>query len=604
MATLNKKDIDKKNNVKYFNTMKALETVVDPTNFAILSHKAKTTVLVGAKDASKTWPVKAWEVYTMERDPMASTLALKKYQTSASKLLQLGTQSMLNYIFNIEERKNNEIVKPKYTSKYKWEPTVGSFKRIIDTKNKINNQQQFYGSFEGYNALAGLQPGNGGYFTSLHIEEPSEMGDTDTVDPLEWKRQIDSILDTIERARVAYSETQPHFEPLPFKVFITFNDWDEEHPESIFVQKYMPREKFINFAVGFDYNSLYNKVSDRIDGKNIVPELKEVIMEKWEEIKDSIMKNHTQMVYVEKDELGKKVDKLLVRKTKFSNVIAREGSTKLAKEKREEILENMKFALMTGNQNELAVLFGMVDNSEIGVTKRFNFKNMDDSIIDTDAKLKEPGREVLGFSMGWDHDANRGPYGTPATISAVKYNAGNPFEPNYKYTDWKVMIHPQVAIEGYGKGQAGENTELYHRQMIDISKSLKQKYVGNKKSLGLGICAVFDDDDGSYINKINKELIEDGYMYADAIESKNGKIETGGYGTESRDKMWEVGIDLQNILIDQSNTETIKYLKSVPIEKSGKRSAKGKFGKRLKDAINSAEYAIWVWRSQLFNMNN
>lgn len=604
MAKLNMKDIEKKNSVPKFNTMEALSKVVDPTNLFILQHKAETTVIVGAKEASKTWLVKAWELYTMELDPMASTLGLKKYQTAAARILQANFMKMINYVFNTEIKdKDGNIIKPKFKAKYEWEPTVGVFRRLKDKKNKINNQHQFYGSFEGYNALAGLEPPNGGYFSSLHIEEPAELGDSDTVDPLIWKSQIKGIDDTVKRARATYAETNPHFPPLPFKKWITFNDWDEEHPVSKLVQKYLPREDFINFATGVDYNKVSNSVSDKIDGINAIPELVEFVNKHWDSIRESILKNHTQMKYVEKDDLGKRIDTLLVRKTKFSNVITREGVSEIVKEKREEVINDMRISLMTGNKNDLAVLFGLVDNSDTGIEKRFNFKDMKSVIVDTDEKLKEEGRKVMGFSVGWDHDANRGPYSTPCTLSAVAYNAGNSIEPRLEYRDWKVMLHPSVAIEGYGKGTADQsNTKIYHKQMIDITKKLKDKYVGGKRHLEHGISAIFDDDDGSYVYKMNEDLIDYGFEFVDALENKNGKIETGGFGTVSRDKMWELGIDLGDILIDERNKDIIKFLKEVPVEKTGTRSVKGKFGKRLKDAINSAEYAWWVFRMILLQM--
>lgn len=96
------------------------------------------------------------------------------------------------------------------------------------------------------------------------------------------------------------------------------------------------------------------------------------------------------------------------------------------------------------------------------------------------------------------------------------------------------MIHPQVLIEGYGKGQMGKNTELMHEQMRQISVELMHKYCG-LKPLEYGKHATFDDDDGSYVYKIAPHLIDAGFDVADALENKNGKIPTGGFGVPDRD---------------------------------------------------------------------
>lgn len=140
--------------------------------------------------------------------------------------------------------------------------------------------------------------------------------------------------------------------------------------------------------------------------------------------------------------------------------------------------------------------------------------------------------------MGWDHDANRGPVGTPVTLSAIPVQGGNMFEPVTYYKDVKLLIHDGTPyqIEGYGKGDNGHNTAIYHKQMIELSRKAYEKYVGvNGRELEYGKSIIFDDDDGSYTYKLERPLREIGYRSVSILPNKNGKIETGGFGVPSRD---------------------------------------------------------------------
>lgn len=120
------------------------------------------------------------------------------------------------------------------------------------------------------------------------------------------------------------------------------------------------------------------------------------------------------------------------------------------------------------------------------------------------------------------------------------------------------MIHPQVEIQGYGKGARGTNTKLYHEMMIDRTRELYTKYVGlPSKGLKYGKFAIFDDDDGSYIGHIADYFINMGFDDADALENKNGKFEKGGFGVAARDDMWQFGIDANKVMIDESNVDLI-----------------------------------------------
>lgn len=65
---------------------------------------------------------------------------------------------------------------------------------------------------------------------------------------------------------------------------------------------------------------------------------------------------------------------------------------------RESVYEEMYSALITGSTLELAKAFGMGYDGTVADEKRFNFRNF--LPTDTDKKLREPGRKLLGFSLG------------------------------------------------------------------------------------------------------------------------------------------------------------------------------------------------------------
>lgn len=570
-----------------FNTLEELEKVIGPDKMLMFTHKARYVDIIGAKDTGKSFPLELYKLYIMERDPMASVLTLMKYSTNASKR---GTRSLYSALSALRRKD--------YKFPYAYEPSTSHMYRMKDKKIRINNQAIEYGSFENSDALAGYTVSNGGYPALIHIEEPVLQGDKgETATLNQWNADIQTIEDTIQRHWRDYASTNPHFAPIPFKIVTTMNDWDPEHPVSKRAEKYHPQMKFLDWCLGFEYSRLLNLWKDKIrDAETVIPALKTWVDERWSEIQQNVLRNHTQFVYVERDPITNiKEDRLIGRMQKFANPVVRESE-----EQRENVYDQMYMALVTGDRLGLAKSFGMGFGGTADEDKIFNFKSF--VPIDTDAMLKEDGRELLAFSVAWDHDANRGPVATPCTLSAIKYNAGNPFEPIIAYKDYKVLIHPQVLIEGYGKGTMGQNTAIYHKQMVEVSAELYKKYVG--KNNGVETFATFDDDDGSYVSHIGQSIVDIGYNYVDALKNKNGMIENEGFGVISRDKIWQSCIDVNDIMVDEQNVLLCDWLKTCPsvVNPAGekKRSTEGKWGKRYKDVSNSAEYAWWPFRYNLF----
>lgn len=164
MATLNLRDI-KKNVKPKFNTLEALAKEVDESKMPMFTHKAKNVIVVAAKETGKSFPVELYKFNCMERDPMASGLTFMKFATGASKT---GTKSMNSVYIELAA---------KYDFKYAYEPSQSKFIRLVDNKNKLNNQAIEYGSFENSDGIAGYTVSNNGYPFVIHIEEPVMQGD-------------------------------------------------------------------------------------------------------------------------------------------------------------------------------------------------------------------------------------------------------------------------------------------------------------------------------------------------------------------------------------------------------------------------------------------
>lgn len=585
MEKLNLKNIKKAK--PRFNTLDELGKLVAPSKMPMFTTKASRIVVAAAKDTGKSFPVDLYKTMVMERDPMASGITTMKYSTGATKR---GTRSFWKAYTEVSKTHSFPIP---------YEPSTGFMYKMKDKKNKLKNQAIEYGSFENSDAFAGYTVSNGGYPAFWHIEEPVLQSDVNVPSKKEWDADYKTILDTVKRHHRTYSQTNPFHKPIPFKTFITMNDWEPSHPVSLEIERFHKQVEFLNWVLGFDYNRLLVLWKDKINGEDVIFELKSVVDSRWEEIKKGVLERHTKWKYVDRDKSGIKIDTLYGRMQKFANPsIANDD------EAREEVYDEMYHALITGNSLGLAKAFGMGFGGTDSDDLRFNFKSFIPE--DGDKLLAEKGRELLGYSIGWDHDANRGPVGTPVTLSATRAPYNRFTKEGGEYNNIKVIIHEQIEIEGYGKGAMGANTAYYHELMIEASKNSFTKYTKNRE-LEYGTYAVFDDDDGSYISKMVNGLLPHGFSWVDTLENKNGKIHTGGFGVASRDDYWSSHVDLKNIIIDEKNTKLVEWLKQVPkvISASGevKRSTKGKWGSRLKDISNSAEYGWWPWRAFLMDID-
>lgn len=584
-----------------FNTWDALAKEIEPEKLQVLLHTAENIDWLASKDSGKSYPINLLALMYMETDPYAVITYFMKYSTGAAKR---GTKGYFDAL---------SVLRFKYSFPYEYEKSDSFLYRVVDRKSKMNNQSIDFGSFENYDNVAGYTTGIGGYPALTIFEEPIMNDNSETISDVEWLNAVKTIKDTIKRHYYSYldrqsrGETKYNHPPFPYKIITLANDWDPDHYVSKRAQKFHPREVFINRALGFDYWALMTFWQNKINGIDIVDGIKEVIDEKWDDIVASVMVNHTVAKYVDRDEKGVKHDVLIVRSTKFANPLNRvEGS-----QKREDALDELYNALVTANSIELARVMGMGAKGDDDAEKMFSFSRF--VPIDTDEKLKEEGRVIMGLSVAWDHDANRGPVGTPATKSGIRYVTGRGSDMRYAYRDLQYMVHPQVTIDGYGKGESGENTKLYHDMMVEASKILYDKYIGRfSRENGFRVdreaieaIAIFDDDDGSYVYRMAERLGGNGYFdYVVPLENKNGEIASGGYSTAQRDRfIWQNPIDYGLVQIDKTNDMLVDWFRNVPkaynMDGTPKHSTEGKWKKRYKDISDSAAYSLWPWRYEL-----
>lgn len=590
---------------RFFDNIEAVKEIVDPVKVKIFLHKAEHIYIIAAKETGKSAPVNWWKIYGMEKDPKANVVTLQKYTTAATKK---GFRTVAKAL--------NDIKTYGFKLKRNFAASDGNYYRLArsgqatirDPKTRLDAQFIHFDSFEDSDRLSDFAVSNGGYVFLIHIEEPVQANDNHTPKDDEWKSSFAIIVDSIKRTYKDYKRMleikrqktplnqQKHLhEPLPFKVIATLNDWDPNHYISKTAERFFPVANFLNWVLGFDYASLRELWLDKIDGTSAVPVLQEQIDKQWESIKPRILTHHTQMVYVEKDKFGVTIDALYVRMQKFANPRNREVASD-----RNDVYEEMYNALVTGDSLRLAKAFGTGYDGDSNLERFFNFNHF--KPIDTDKKLKEPGRRILLFSIGIDYDANRGPVLTPFTISAV-FLKDNPFG-EWKATDYKGLIHEQLPIQGYGRGPGGAHNKIYQEQIIDGAKFLYNKYVNEHDTSLIDAKQVWvDDDAGTFVPNIDQQLFDIGFWTVDIVK-KHGDIESGGFGINSRDQMMQRAIDAKDIEVDRRNKDFIYFLKNVPVVVTPggtrTRTKKGRWGTRFKDLYDSSCYAFYGARESIY----
>lgn len=541
-------------------------------------------VILGAKDTGKSFPADMYKLYCMEHDPYASVVTMMKHTTLSGKKSRDNFAKVVAVLLRSK----------KYQLPYEYDYQASAIYRVIHKKNNVLNQRMEYSSFEDYDRSTSMNLGNDGYFALLHAEELVQMGDNNIIDRETWKSLSEGMKSNLVRRRNEFKIAYPDRDPLPFIFLITLNPWNDKFPEVEDANVYHPENDFLNWAIGFDYMGILDIYKGKVGGGIVIGELKSWVDERWEDIKNSLLNNHTSTKDVINNEMGLPINTRYVRTTAFANPMYRNV---LLNDELVQRFNDVYYALITGSRSALTATLGLSGNGMQNNNKRFNLPS---TITYKDEDIKD--RVVLGLSIGWDHDANRGPVGTPTLITGIPYR-GYDENDNYVYHYKDIMVHiePQELIQGYGSGQQGELTEQYHNDMIRISDNVYDKYFDKVHTI-LGTTAVFDDDDGSYLKKMVNSL-EKKYdeIYKAKKHGKSDEISTStgfrGWQVSSRDNLYQLLLETGSMRIHESNTGLLDWFKMVPNDTDGngdkKRSTEGIWGTRMKDLSNSCDYGVY-----------
>lgn len=162
-----------------FDSLEKLAMVVDRSKMPMFTHKARTVVVIAAKDSGKSFPVALYKIMCMEKDEMASGLQLMKYSGEAADKGIDEIVGAINYLkevgFDVGNDRGYEATRAKIFRLPKGKKSA----KTMDIK--LKSQFFRFGSFENYDRIAGFKVPNGGYPFIIHIEEPVMKDDANGV---------------------------------------------------------------------------------------------------------------------------------------------------------------------------------------------------------------------------------------------------------------------------------------------------------------------------------------------------------------------------------------------------------------------------------------
>lgn len=557
---------DKKDE-KRFNNKEAIGEYLDESKLDLLLDKSQNKLLIGAKDSGKTVVVVVDEIYRMETDPMMNALGARKYSTGASKRL---ASAILKHTIRLKQLG--------FKFPHEYHKTQQYIYRQKDKRNNYKNQAIEFVSFDDEDGLAGVDVNNGGYIGLVHIEEPALKGDDNPTSADEWDSIMQTLKDSANRTVRDYASTKPYHPPFNPTWWYTMNDWDEGHYLSQLAEERLPRQKFLDWVLGFSSKVLLGN--------------KRLVDKHWETIRHNLINNHTQKINID-DIDGESW--MIARMTKFANPMIRNPKTELDKQDFEKAMRDAYDSLWQDDTTKLARVLGMLYEGVDNDPKVHNFHDLDEN-FDSDAFVREEGREVLGISIGVDVDVDRRFSLVPAMISARRVNVGNPFNQKWKWTDHKITVHPVRQIIAYGKGDNGRNTRIYKAQLLELLPKIIEDYSdviidGKTKKL-----VTIDDNGGTWADALTP-LVDENIFHGLNTADKIGKIN----GILSRQARWQVGLDGDIIKVDRKNHEIFEFLTGVKKDAKGVRIEKGKYEK-LADPVNGAEYAMIPYISAILSL--
>lgn len=550
---------------KYYSILLDEQKFITQEKIDILNHHATKTVWIGAKDSGKTRPVVYRQEGEMEEDDEIAHVSLKAFKTAASETL-----------FKEIQKAQFQIKAAGFASK-EFRLSINKAVKQVKKSNGNNNPTIIFGSFEGYDDLAGLTPPGNRRFSMVHIEEPVNMG-KQSPSRKEWTSQLSAIMDTIDRANRDYISNN-HDKIVatgkvinPVKYHLTMNAWDRDHPEVEDAERYLPEREFIEWVIGIDWDSIDRKT----------------IMENWDKIWARIKTHHTMTRYIKKNDDGEYIDTLYVRLTKLANPQFHKDwwgdkwdnlSDKM-KDQITSIERDIKNAIINKDSYSLAANLGLSFEGTNDNDMTYNVRRFDTCTIE---EMRENNVSCVGLSMAFDIDVNE--QLTLSTTLLVKQSLlfDKPRYGLYKY--------PVKIIKAFGVGDVVNNNNYYIKRMVDAVIETRNTVVKdwNVTNFRFGQYVYFDDDKKIYINSMEQEL--NAYGLGVFRAKKHGE-----WGIMQRQDFTQVGLD-NGFIINHPDNEILKLRLAACINTVGTRKRNTNTRKNKLHIIDSDEYSNYPFRA-------
>ncbi len=599
---------------KRFNTLNTLKQYVnDPVQAAIIDHPASEKNIMGAKDTGKTWLVNLFEIYSLENDPKANAVAVKKYKLNASQRLGDEFHKIINQL------RNDDFVFP-----YKYRKASNLFYRDKNRKQSLDNQRLEFASFEDYNSIAGITFPNGGYCTSLHIEEPDLFRDSlaKVYTKRQWKDQMAVLKDSIERATRTYRKTNPYTPPAPMTTFITLNLWNKYFPLTQRMLRYIPEERWINFI--FDLSSINVTLKELTENPDLLDK-------HWAHLRNSLHKNYVISHYIEydtekatylnpapKSPYDEPTDTLVVRTTKYAN-----PSIRLEKVDCDKVDREVYSAILEDNKTQLARLLGTLNS----------YARSDYPLayaLDDYRKIIIPHQYTSAhhlYSMSFAYDMDLSSRLVCSSLSHMLISLST--DQTTTHTAHKITIHPQITIISPTKKARSNQPFLQHQFLLSILQNIYNTHTllttsNTRLSFLTYVYFYIDDNTSSYtylatdtlhriylackqpntdpllLTKYNidptkiKKILD---IYPKIIiDSCSSYKVMPWFRIVHRQEQATFALNNNLIKINKSNLELLETLITIPKlddtkDKVGQRIEKGHFVKAM-DTVNAFEYSL------------
>lgn len=532
----------------------------------LLDHPATNKYYIGGKDGGKSRSAAVEMITSLETDPHAQGLALKKYKYGGIARLHTSYQNIALEIkalgFSIPE----------------YEKGVSETYRMVKAF-KSQNQQIEYSSFDDANGLAGIEAKNLGYFSIVHIEEPVLIDDDGKLPTMaEWRAKMSTIKKSVARSNRKYISTHAGKPIEATKYIYTMNPWDD-HPIIEEAEQIYPEHKFITWVME-DYLSnhtraVHHKETDSLwirttTLSNPVIRTIETLLKHYE------VKFLDDWNNLDKSEMNWELPAL--KEFGISEAVVKahlQGYDGVA------IWFQIERAIMEEDSLMLASLLGLKYQGSSGNQKTWMLDGL--TLGDSDTILRNRNIEITGMTLGWDIDIrkNRGLVATP--IYYVK-----------QLNDLDMVIGEGAVI---GKqryvpiftGDAELMKQSYWDRAVRVNKEIR--IYSETLNINPRFPKIIYVDE----NKLDL-IIEMRKFDMDFYGGVRKPIKQGHYDIETRQRLIQSALTRGFLFMDKENTDLYRTMKASYIKEGDKkRDEKGKNEKEY-DYINSFEYAFYPLR--------